>query len=82
MTAGEMHVALAQWKAAVEVNGKGFPLESELLELMVIGADLENARLRKGLLGYFEKTAPPAVKALSGPYLKQMEQIFNAKEIR
>lgn len=82
MTAGEMTAALAQWKAQVEGNGRGWPTDAELLELMVLGADLENSRLRKALMGLFEREASPVVKMVAVPWIAKVEVIFDAKEIR
>lgn len=82
MTAGEMSAALAAWKAQVEGNGRGWPTDAELLDLMVVGGELENQRLRKALMAFFEANASPVVKMVSGPWIQKIETIFNAKEMR
>lgn len=83
MTAGEMTAVLAQWKAQAEGNGRGWPADAELLELMVLGADLENSRLRKALYALFDQHFPGMrSSALVSRYVEAVEKILDAKEIR
>lgn len=82
MTAGEMTAALAVWKARLEAAGLGFPTDGDLTELLVLGAEIENARLRRELMGLFEREASPVVKMVSGPWIQKVEVIFNGRETR
>lgn len=82
MTAGEMTAALAVWKANVEAAGLGFPTDGDLTELLVLGGEIENARLRKALMAFFEANANPVVKMVAGPWIAKVESIFEGKEIR
>ncbi len=82
MTAEEMSAVLAVWKARLEKAGLGFPTDGDLTELLVCGAELENARLRKALLTLFDKEAPGYVKLVAAPWVEKVNRIFDAREIR
>ncbi len=79
MTAGEMTAALAVWKARLEAAGLGFPTDGDLTELLVLGAEIENDRLRKALEALFNDNAPPLLKLMSADWIARVKLIFERR---